>query len=108
MVLVAKGVPVLIEFLPAGLLAPEQTLAWIEWASGLDPLLRLDEFAIGLFDSANLGWFIAASAFFLFLGGISLAAPRRIRAASRAGRLVAMLLSAAGILGAAVLVTIGA
>lgn len=101
-VLVAKGVPVLIEFLPAGLLAPEQTLAWIEWASGLDPLLRLDEFAIGLFDSANLGWFIAASAFFLFLGGISLAAPQRIRTASRAGRLVAMLLSAAGILGAAV------
>ncbi|MDG2022031.1 MAG: ABC transporter permease subunit [Phycisphaerales bacterium] len=101
-VLVAKGVPVLIEFLPADLLAPERTLAWIEWASGLDPLLRLDEFAIGLFDSANVGWFIAASAFFLFLGGFSLAAPRRVRAASRAGRLVAMLLAAAGILGAAV------
>ena len=101
-VLVAKGVPVLIEFLPADLLAPERTLAWIEWASGLDPLLRLDEFAIGLFDSANVGWFIAASAFFLFLGGFSLAAPRRVRAASRAARLVAMLLSAVGILGAAV------
>ncbi|MDA0296326.1 MAG: ABC transporter permease [Planctomycetota bacterium] len=101
-VLVAKGVPVLVEFLPANFLTPEKTLAWIEWTAGLDPLLRLDEFAIGLFDSANLGWFIAVSAFFLFAGGVSLAAPRRIRPTTRSRRIFAMLLSATGILGAAV------
>jgi ABC-2 type transport system permease protein len=101
-VLVAKGVPVLVEFLPSDLFSPQQTLAWIEWTSGLDPLLRLDEFAIGLFDSANLGWFIAVSAFFLFAGGISLAAPRRIRPATRSRRVIALLVSATGVLGAAV------
>ena len=101
-ILIAKGVPALIELLPADLLAPGQTLAWIEWTSGLDPLLRLDEFAIGLFDSANLGWFIAVAVFFLFAGGVSLAAPRRIRPATRSGRAIALFFSATGVLGAGV------
>ncbi len=59
------------------------------WLEPLDPLQRLDAFVIGLFDTANLAWFAAASTLFLALAALALARGRRLRPAgvARLGRL---------------------
>ena len=60
------------------------------WLEPLDPLRRLDAFVIGLFDTANVAYFVAASAFFLLLATLALSRGRRRRPAGlgRAGRVV--------------------
>jgi ABC-2 type transport system permease protein len=101
-VLVAKGIPAIVNALPANLLSPEATLAWIDWSAGLDPLRRLDEFAIGLFDSANVAWFLAATSFFLVAAAISLASPRWVRAGTFLRRQAAHLRTLMVVLGVGV------
>ncbi|MAD20302.1 MAG: hypothetical protein CMJ52_09040 [Planctomycetaceae bacterium] len=101
-VLVAKGVPAIVDVLPPDLLSPEATIAWIEWSAGLDPLRRLDEFAIGLFDSSNVAWFLAATGFFLVVASISLASPRWVRPGTSLRRQAAHLRTLAVVLGVAV------
>ena len=62
--------------------------AWPARLEQLDPLRRLDAFVIGLFDGANLVYFLAVIAIFLLLATISLARDERRRPAGfgRVGR----------------------
>ena len=82
-VLIAKGLPAILpQILPAN-----ASIEWIDQMRGFDPLVRLDEFALGLFDSGNLMWFLALTSFFLLAAGVSIGASRRRRAFTARGRL---------------------
>ena len=75
LVLVAKGLPAIApQVLPVN-----ADISWIGNLSSLDPLQRLDDFAIGLFSTANVVWFLACASLFLVLAVLSLAGPMRPR-----------------------------
>ena len=69
-------VPWLGLMLAVKLLPPLSPPAVAEALRAIDPLRRLDAFVIGLFDSANLAYFVAAVAVFLALATLVLARPR--------------------------------
>lgn len=80
LVLVAKGLPAMLpELVPATLMTPDRVLAWVDALRSMDPMLRLDEFAIGLLDTSNVAYFVAMTIVFVLLSAISLSAPRRPR-----------------------------
>ena len=60
--------------------------AWPDRLEALDPLRRLDEFVIGLFDAANLAYFVAIVAVFLLLAAFALSRDER-RTPTGLGRL---------------------
>lgn len=102
-ILLAKGVPALVpELVPPGLVDPGTVLAWMERLRGLDPLERLDDFAIGLLDTANIAYFLSIAGFFVAAATVSLASPRRPRASAAPARLFAMLGTGLGVGGMAV------
>ena len=83
LVLVAKGLPTLLtQMVPYGLMSADELVAWVEGLRSLDPMLRLDEFAIGLLDTSNIVFFLVIIVFFAILAAISLASPLRARASS--------------------------
>ena len=99
LVLVVKGVPGLLpQVLPASANA-----SWIETIRSVDPLLRLDSFALGLFDTANIVWFVAVVAFFMLTAIVSLLAPRWPRAVGLGGRLGRLVSTGVFLLGGAVI-----
>lgn len=82
-ILIMKGVPGLLpQLLPA-----TADAAWINSIAALDPLLRLDEFALGLFDTGNVVWFLALAGFFFVATTVSLTTPILPRHPSLGGRL---------------------
>ncbi|MCH2162870.1 MAG: ABC transporter permease, partial [Phycisphaerales bacterium] len=82
LVLVAKGLPAIApQVLPV-----DADISWIDRLAGLDPLQRLDEFAIGLFSTANVVWFLTCAGLFLALAVVSLSGPMRARALSQSSR----------------------
>ena len=102
LVLVAKGLPALLpELIPFGFMPADQLVAWVDGLRSLDPMLRLDEFAIGLLDTSNIVFFLVIVAFFTILAAVSLASPLRPRAL-RGGRGSRGLSATLGILGLAV------
>lgn len=83
LVLIVKSAPGL---LPQ-VLAASADASWIGSIRAFDPLLRLDSFALGLFDTANIAWFLALIAFFMLTAIVSLLEPRWPRARGLGGRL---------------------
>ena len=80
LVLVAKGLPALLpELVPYGLMSTDDLVSWVDGLRSLDPMLRLDEFAIGLLDSSNIVFFLVIVGLFTILATISLASPLRPR-----------------------------
>ena len=51
------------ELAPAGVVDPATVLAWMDRLRALDPLVRLDDFAIGLLDTGNIAYFLAITTF---------------------------------------------
>jgi ABC-2 type transport system permease protein len=74
--------------------------AWPDRLEALDPLRRLDDFVIGLFDSADLVYFLVLIAIFLLLATISLGRDERRSPTGlgRLGRLAHLTLRVGGVL----------
>ena len=109
LILLAKGLPAILpELLPATFISSGRTLAWMDLVRGLDPIERLDDFAIGLFDSGNVAFFAGLVIFFSLASAFSLAAPQRAKPRTGTGRLLAGGLAFIGFLGLAVAVAAGA
>ena len=99
-VLVAKGGAALLpQLLNPIWVGPERLLEWVSIVQAADPMVRLEEFAIGLFDSANVFWFLAVTAVFVAFATISISAGRRPRAATSAGRFGGHLVTVLGVVG---------
>ncbi|MAD77936.1 MAG: hypothetical protein CMJ51_01020 [Planctomycetaceae bacterium] len=108
LILLAKGLPAILpELLPATFISSGRTLAWMDVVRGLDPIERLDDFAIGLFDSGNVAFFAGLAIFFSLASAFSLASPRRPRSQTASGRLLSGGFAVAGLLGLAVAVAAG-
>lgn len=102
-ILLAKGLPAVVpELASAAVVDPARVLAWMDRLRALDPLVRLDDFAIGLLDTGNIAYFLAITAFSTIAAAVSLAAPRRPRPASTGGRVLGGVGTAVGLLGVAV------
>ncbi len=102
-ILLAKGLPAVVPELVAGELGdPTRLLAWLDRLRSLDPLMRLDDFAIGLLDTGNIAYFLAIIVFFTIASAVSLSAPRRPRPAGRGRRLLGGLATVVGLAGVAV------
>lgn len=102
-ILLAKGLPAIVpELASSAVVDPATVLAWMDRLRTLDPLVRLDDFAIGLLDTGNIAYFLAITAFSTIAAAISLASPRRPRAASGGGRVLGVAGTAAGLCGVAV------
>lgn len=98
LVVLAKGLPAILpQLLPSG-----ASVESLEWAIGFDPLVRLDEFALGLFDTGNVAWFLAITVFFLVAATISLSLPRRRTADSVGGRFLSRCSTTAFLLAVAI------
>ena len=83
-VVLTKGLPAILpQVLPSN-----ASMEWIERFSRLDPLVRLDEFSLGLFDTGNVVWFLCVCVYFLVVASVSLEVPRRRQPSSRGGRLL--------------------
>ena len=99
LVLAAKGMPTLLtELVPYGLMSANELVAWVEVLRSLDPMLRLDEFAIGLLDTSNIAFFLVIIVFFAILAASSLSSPLRSRGTT-GGRTSRAFASATGVLG---------
>ncbi len=107
-ILLAKGLPAVVPELASGeLVDPAVLLAWMDRLRSLDPLVRLDDFAIGLLDTGNIAYFVAITAFFTIASAVSLAAPRRPRPASGGRRLLGGIATVVGLVGVAVAAVAG-
>ncbi len=99
-VMIAKGAPaVLPELLPATGYTSERLLVWFDAIQGLDPIRRLDDFAIGLFDTGNVAFFLGASSLFVLLATISLGWSQQARTGTGGSRLRSDLRLGVGLLG---------
>ena len=86
LVLVAKGLPSLLpEIMPFGFLSADRLVAWVDGLRSLDPMVRLDDFAIGLIDTSNIAFFLGFVVFFTIMASISLASPLRSRTTEGGG-----------------------
>ncbi len=103
-ILLAKGLPAVLPELATGdVVDPARLLGWMDRLRSLDPLVRLDDFAIGLLDTGNIAYFLAITVFFTIASAVSLSAPRRPRPAGGAGRrLLAGLATGVGMIGVGV------
>ena len=99
-VLASKGgAAILPQLLDPMSIGPDRVLAWMTVIQAADPMIRLEEFAIGLFDSANVLWFLAVTAAFVAFATVSISAARRPRASTSSGRFVAHATTVFGVVG---------
>ena len=99
-VLSTKGLAVLLpQILDPTWIGPERLLAWVSLVQNADPMVRLEEFAIGLFDSGNVVWFLAVTTLFVTLATVSLSAVRRPRSETGLGQLGVYGVTGLGVVG---------
>lgn len=107
LVLLAKGLPTLLpELVPFGVVPADRVVAWVDVLRSLDPMNRLDDFAIGLLDTSNIVFFLGFIVFFAVLSAASLASPLRPRT-SNGGRISRSLATVLGVTGVAIAVIAG-
>lgn len=107
LVLLAKGLPSLLpELVPFGVISADRVVAWVDVLRSLDPMSRLDDFAIGLLDTSNIVFFLGFIVFFAILSAASLSSPLRPRT-SNGGRVSRGFATVLGVIGLAIAVVAG-